>query len=184
MTTKEELIIKGAELTTQKRKRLDEVNVISTQIKKWEQDLLEFSQKESISTFEIVTQPKDLENLGQSGAFQIKTLNEYESITKKTLVKLCVKFYTMMFPEMDILELEQFAKGQANSMWKDRETTTKTIIERTYPTQSKKVKKLTPKTLPNDQELTIPSTYEEFMNSELGKAFETAIKHSKDQKEE
>jgi hypothetical protein len=176
--SKQELIIKGAELTTKKRKLLDDITIVSSQIKKWEKDLLEYAQQESISTFEICTTPEQVETFGESGVFQITTSTDYESLSKKVLDKLCTKFYTKMFPGLDAEEIEKFAKGQANVMWKDREVLSKTVIDRSCPNTGKKQKKSKepkkPKTATND----LPSTYEDFMNLELGKSFEAAIKQS------
>jgi hypothetical protein len=175
--SKEELIIQGAELTTKKRKLLDDVNIVSVQIKKWEQDLLEFSQRESILTFEISTTPEELETLGQSGVFQIKNPTEYESITRKSLDRLCIRFYSMMFSGFDPEEIEKFGKAQSNAMWNDREVIKKTVIERTYGSKNPK-KSTSKKPKIKKEDGALPSTYEDFMNLEIGKSFEAAIKQS------
>jgi hypothetical protein len=169
----QDTILQGAALEKRKRDLLDEVAAINTQIHNFHAYLLQESEKSQNLVFPINPNPNQLDMTGSFGAFEIKMMNNYQTITRDALDQLCIDFITTLFPNMDQNELQLFALGQANWMWEHRACESKKCVKRTFletpktkkqenpiPEQEKPEKKPKPRRL----DIQLPKTLDDFMN--------------------
>lgn len=163
------LIAYGAKVTQSKKRFQAVINSNNADFAAWKDAVIAWSVDHGDLLFSVIVDEKDRETLGESGAFEVKMRNDYETMTKTNIERLNMSFFRTICPSASEEDIVKMASGHANWIWSNRERTPVKYVERTYPTATQPKKRKAENPIERPSKKAVPKTFEDFASLDIMK---------------
>lgn len=128
------------ELTHRKQALLDEVREIQQELRPMNGPTMDKMLQDNLKAFQICPSKEEEAKYGAMGSLELKVKNDYENLSRDTLIRLMTEFYRYVMHDSNPDEVIQIGQGTALWVWGNRKRNPIRYLQRTFAVKPEKRK--------------------------------------------
>lgn len=119
------------EILHTKQQLLDQIRDLQTELNTLKEPLID-QLSHTAQSVQICPSSTEEKIYGGMGALVLKLRNDYETMTRETIVRLLTEFYEYLLPESNAEEVVSLGQGTAHWIWNNRKRVPVRYLERSF----------------------------------------------------